>query len=416
VKQSPKDTSVREGEGSRSPLVSVVVPAYRHAQYVEAALESVARQSLSDLELIVIDDASPDDTWEVIQRFRDPRLRVFRNPLNLGAHATINRGIDLSKGCYVAILNSDDIFHPDRLRRLLELADQGYDFIVSGVTAIDAEGIAIGDESHPWIRWYRDLKQHVAHWRDPVRALFCGNFTVSTSNFFVRRSVFGRMGRLRPYRYVHDYDFALRLVLRFPQRVAALLDEPLLQYRLHQANTILEDAVGAERERLQLLAHWLPRVARTDHLKWALTLRQQLVDASGNIEWLYGQQVEDLTARATQADTKLVSARTRLAQVQAELAQVQAELAQVQAELARAETELDSARTLLAQVQARLSASEENLEAVEKTAAAKAAEIKILRGSYSYRLGHALLEPARLGRRVFRVIKRSDGSGGTTGT
>jgi glycosyltransferase involved in cell wall biosynthesis len=76
---------------------------------------SVLAQTLGDLELIVIDDASRDGTWDAIQSIRDPRLRAFRHKDNQGAHVTLNEGLGLASGDFLAILNSDDAFHPERL-------------------------------------------------------------------------------------------------------------------------------------------------------------------------------------------------------------------------------------------------------------------------------------------------------------
>ena len=101
-------------------LVSVVLPAYNHEAYIAQAIDSALAQSV-DLELIVIDDGSRDRTADIIAAYDDPRIRFVRQA-NAGSHATINRGIAMARGRYVAILNSDDRFHPERLARLVALA------------------------------------------------------------------------------------------------------------------------------------------------------------------------------------------------------------------------------------------------------------------------------------------------------
>jgi glycosyltransferase involved in cell wall biosynthesis len=102
-----------------APKISVIVPAFNHEAYIVDALHSVLAQTLGDLELIVIDDASRDGTWDAIQSIRDPRLRAFRHKDNQGAHVTLNEGLGLASGDFLAILNSDDAFHPERLERLV---------------------------------------------------------------------------------------------------------------------------------------------------------------------------------------------------------------------------------------------------------------------------------------------------------
>lgn len=108
-------------EKSGSPLVSVIMPAYNAEPYIEEAIRSVLNQTLTDLELIVIDDCSPDDCFAIAHEFadRDQRVTVLRNEFNSGVAVTRNRGIDLARGEYIAFLDSDDVWHPEKLERQL---------------------------------------------------------------------------------------------------------------------------------------------------------------------------------------------------------------------------------------------------------------------------------------------------------
>lgn len=115
------------------PLVSVVVPAYCHAEFIEDCLRSIHAQTYSEIELIVVDDLSTDDTFaraeallqgDFAARFR--RVVLLRNERNLGAHDAINRGIAESRGSHVTLINSDDLYHPDRVSALMAaLAETG---------------------------------------------------------------------------------------------------------------------------------------------------------------------------------------------------------------------------------------------------------------------------------------------------
>ncbi|MCF1184875.1 glycosyltransferase [Marichromatium gracile] len=238
---------------SKSPCVSVVIPAYRHQAFIAEAIDSVLRQSFNDLELIVIDDGSPDDTAAVAERAlaHDPRARLLRQD-NAGSHATINRGLSMARGEWVAILNSDDRYHPDRLERLLAVAGEAYDFLVSDLRLIDQDGGVVSDPGH-WFNTMIEGFRQYARADGPVAGLLYGNYTASTSNFFFRRALLDRIGGLREYRYVVDWEFALRAALEAPERFTYLIDEPLFDYRLHGANTILSGALrgGAEIERMQ---------------------------------------------------------------------------------------------------------------------------------------------------------------------
>jgi len=98
-------------------LVTVVIPARNEAPHIDAALRSILAQSLSDLEVIVIDDASTDETGERVNRLGDSRVRLLRNENNLGVSGSLNRALDLASGGYVARMDADDVAHADRLAR-----------------------------------------------------------------------------------------------------------------------------------------------------------------------------------------------------------------------------------------------------------------------------------------------------------
>ncbi|MCW5207043.1 glycosyltransferase family 2 protein, partial [Desulfobulbus sp. F5] len=108
---------------SSSPLISVIIPAYNHERFIGPAIESVLQQTWKHLELIVIDDGSKDSTGKVAQSYTDPRFSYYHQE-NQDAYNTINRGLSLAKGEYIAILNSDDIYTTDRLEKLLAIQQE----------------------------------------------------------------------------------------------------------------------------------------------------------------------------------------------------------------------------------------------------------------------------------------------------
>ena len=104
------------------PRVSVIMPTYRQASFLPRALDSLFAQTASDWELIVIDDGSPDDTQQVLSRYRfDPRVRVIRFSRNEGLGRALNAGIDASRADLIAYLPSDDVWYPDHLSSLRDL-------------------------------------------------------------------------------------------------------------------------------------------------------------------------------------------------------------------------------------------------------------------------------------------------------
>ena len=127
----------------RGGSFSVIVPAYRCAPLLQESVQSVLQQTDGDFEVIIIDDCSGDDTWQCIEELalRDQRIRPYRNERNLGTARTRNRGIGLAKGAYLAFLDGDDRWLPDKLarqRRCLE--ETGCDVCYTGYSFIDAEG------------------------------------------------------------------------------------------------------------------------------------------------------------------------------------------------------------------------------------------------------------------------------------
>jgi succinoglycan biosynthesis protein ExoO len=121
----------RSSGASNAPRVSVVIPAYNAEDYLERALNSALAQTMADLEVIVVDDASTDATLEVANRVaaRDPRVRVVRNEHNAGSAASRNRALSVARGEWIALLDADDEWLPRRLERML--ADGGEADVIS---------------------------------------------------------------------------------------------------------------------------------------------------------------------------------------------------------------------------------------------------------------------------------------------
>lgn len=224
------------------PNYSVIIPSYNHAAYIGKAVQSVLSQTRADLELIVIDDGSSDNSLDVLHGFHDRRMQVLTQA-NQGAHAAINRGLHLAQGDYLTILNSDDVYHPRRFETLLPLFETNPNL---GLAASHIEVIDAQDKSLAVKHGYADLSpwplaepqkafRTTADWRG---ALLCENYLSTTSNYVFPRRVWQAVGDFFPLRYAHDWDFALRLTGSYDLH---LEPQPLLQYRVHSSNTIREN-------------------------------------------------------------------------------------------------------------------------------------------------------------------------------
>ena len=103
------------------PLVSVIMPSYNHAQYIETAIKSVLEQTYSNIELIINDDGSTDDTHNVLKKYiNDDRIVVILNKENRNQAVVLNESIDISKGEYIGILPSDDWYLPKKIELQVE--------------------------------------------------------------------------------------------------------------------------------------------------------------------------------------------------------------------------------------------------------------------------------------------------------
>ena len=223
-------------------LVSVVVPSYEHGPHIEEALRSVALQRDVALELVVVDDASRDDSVAVVERLFDDhefasrferRLRLVVNETNQGAHAAINRGLCESSGDFLTILNSDDAYAPDRLSALLRLQRaSGAQLAMSRVVCMGT-----GADRDTQVRESFRLRRHQdGVERHPSIGFACmaSNVAISSGNLFFSRALFEAVGGFDDLRYCHDWDFLLRAVLTTEP---ILVQRPLYRYRLHDTNS-----------------------------------------------------------------------------------------------------------------------------------------------------------------------------------
>ncbi|MBN2704889.1 MAG: glycosyltransferase [Deltaproteobacteria bacterium] len=226
-----------ESPESGSPLVSVVVPAYNHELWVEATLASVFRQTLTDFELVVVDDGSSDRTAAIVQACRDPRLRLVCQP-NQGTAAAINRGLSLCRGRFIAILNSDDLYSPERLAVLAALLEKNPQagMVFSRVALIDGRGRRLSTKA-PESVWLKAAETEYLSGGDLLLCLLKDNFACTSSNFFFRRQLLFEVGGFRDLRYVNDLDFLLRVLAR---RQGIFCRRILLSYRQHGGNTLNE--------------------------------------------------------------------------------------------------------------------------------------------------------------------------------
>lgn len=247
------------------PLVSVVMPAYNHERYVAAAIDSVLNQSVPDLELIIIDDGSTDRTGAIARGYDDPRV-YYHFQQNQDAFNALNRGMELSRGSFISIINSDDVYKSNRLERLLDTQrTTSAACVFSDVIPIDDAGNEMPPEM-PWRRWHERNREYYLKSNDLYDGFLHGNYMVTTSNLFLTRELANRVGGFSALRYLHDYDYIFRVLLAAERNTVYLHDEKLLYYRIHSANTLSEAAIiGREQDRKIIRQYLLARCPPDTH-------------------------------------------------------------------------------------------------------------------------------------------------------
>jgi glycosyltransferase involved in cell wall biosynthesis len=208
--------------------ISVIIPAFNHAEYIGEAIKSVQDSDYSNIEIIVIDDGSIDRTSEVVSSFRN--VKYFHQE-NSGAHAAINNGISLASGDLVAVLNDDDKYTINHLTAAVSNMEvYGNSFFI-GAPIVFGHG------------WKLDaLKGHIYQSQIAVenlglgKSLFQINWSISTSSFVFKKDLFVKLGGFHNFTMCHDLDFLLRALLVAGVKVG-VSEVPTWFYRCHETNS-----------------------------------------------------------------------------------------------------------------------------------------------------------------------------------
>jgi glycosyltransferase involved in cell wall biosynthesis len=205
-----------------TPLVSVLMPAYNCEAYVLEAVSSMLTQTFSDYELLVIDDGSTDSTKKLLESVDDPRLRLVSNEHNIGLIGTLNRGLELAVGRYIARMDADDISAPERLEKQVRFLEAHPEIHILGsmVNLINEHGKAFGA-----ITGYPKDADEIH------RYLLRECCLIHPSVMFRRDTVLGAGGYSDSARHAEDYDLWLRLS---DHHKIANLPDKLVSYRMHR--------------------------------------------------------------------------------------------------------------------------------------------------------------------------------------
>jgi glycosyltransferase involved in cell wall biosynthesis len=208
------------------PLVTVLMPVYNAERFLKQAIQSVLAQTFADFELLIINDGSTDSSVSIIQSFHDKRIRLVHNEKNSGVIDTLNKGISLATGKYIARMDADDYCLPTRFEKQVQYLEQHAEVIVLAacVLQVNAQDDDLGS-------WDDDI--HNTSPQQIFRAL-------AKTNCIAHPTVMMRTGIIQAYAYnkkqkgSEDWDLWMRLVSE-GHRIDKL-PECLLKYRLHAAS------------------------------------------------------------------------------------------------------------------------------------------------------------------------------------
>lgn len=200
-------------QSSKLPLVSVIIPTYNRAEIMEISINSVFRQTHSNLEIIIVDDASNDNTKEVVEAINNSKIRYYRHSTNRGGAAARNTGIEAAKGDYIAFLDSDDAWVPNKLE--LQLSSiQNYSEpqkVVSYTQVFHSHSGISEDTYHNFDEQYflpargKQPEERVADY------LFCNGGKTLSSTLMLHRSLASATRFQEKFKKHQDWDFCLRL-------------------------------------------------------------------------------------------------------------------------------------------------------------------------------------------------------------
>jgi GT2 family glycosyltransferase len=243
-----------------NPLVTVVIPTHNRSFFLRSALRSVLGQREVDVQIIVVDDASTDDTADVVGSFGASQIHLVRHPAPLGVSTARNHGIEIARGEWVAFLDDDDLWAPEKLAsQVAAMRSDGRAWAYAGSVTVSKRLEIIAGRTVP------AAAETVAGlpWRNPVPA--------GASNVIVRRDLLSATGNFdETLIHLADWDLWIRLG---QSGLPSAVDAPLVAYRMHTANasghpdTLLKELNTIE-QRYQALRQGKP-VDRASILRWA---------------------------------------------------------------------------------------------------------------------------------------------------
>ncbi len=205
--------------------VSVLFPVRDQIKYLHMSIRSILSQTYQDFEILLIDDGSVEDVDSIVNQYKDPRIRYYKNDKNIGAAKTINKMMDLATGDIFARQDTDDISKPNRFAKQVELFKKGHHFVTSKTETIDSEGkITKHTRSGTWINDTNTATPELIK-----RNILNQNYIVCGASMRSRK-VFETIGYKDTSPCSGDYNYWIRILNYFDVR---RVEEVLYSHRKH---------------------------------------------------------------------------------------------------------------------------------------------------------------------------------------
>ncbi len=208
-------------------LVSVIIASYNHEKYIEATIKSVLNQTYQNIELIVQDDCSTDNSVDILKKIKDKRLKKVYSKKNKGTVRTFNDLLSMCHGDYIAILGSDDLWYPDKLAKQVKCLEENHvEAVFSMADIIDEYGNLYEDDANFSTDIFKDGNMSQGK---RMRLFYeCGNHLCHPSSL-ISKKVFTDIGFYDcRYRQLHDFEYWVRMINKYN---VIVMDEKLLGYR-----------------------------------------------------------------------------------------------------------------------------------------------------------------------------------------
>lgn len=220
---------MKKSNNSKQPLVSISIPVYNAEKTIAETIQSIINQTYNNLEIIIVDNASTDNTLQVIKKFKDPRIKIYKNNKNIGAEKNFSKCVKLAKGRYIAIFHADDVYTKNMIKKQVEVFQNNPNIaaVFTRANKINSSGEIIGESRIPS---HLKNKKCYHFYEIFTSILENGNFLV-TPSVMVKSEIYKKMIPFNEKKFdtSADLDMWLRILEKHP---IAIIDEKLMSYRI----------------------------------------------------------------------------------------------------------------------------------------------------------------------------------------